>query len=434
MRPFLAMLRDSFRESIDRRALFVLLAVSCLATLFCFSIAFEKEAPELVLRRQARRLDTIRHGNSLVHFDGSMPLEFDVVRVAPVSADAPAPPGHAAAELLVELEFAHEHELNAMVHSWAAFLEGYPDDLSRYDAPVGEAARRGYLRERFEGFGYADVGVVEGVLRAKAAEDARAYRVFVAGAESYRVAGAHRLSIGFGTLAVGLEGTSVQEVVFTIQKVLAEAIAGFVGLLIVLSTSASFIPAMLQKGALDLMLARPVSRTRLLLYKYAGSVSFVAVLAVLLFSGCSLGLAVSTGFFNPWFLACALTLVAVFAILYAVAVPLGVLTRSGNMATLGALGVWGLESTVSQLRASDDVLPAWLRAGLEGLHTLLPKLSDLTGLNERFLARTPLADEAAARVIAEPADLDWLFILSTTGAFTLLMLGGAVWLFRRRDW
>src|SRR5690606_22874088 len=73
MRQFLAILGDSLREAADRRALLVLLALSLVPILFCASLGFESDPPEVVLRRQVDEFGTFRrssHGMTTMESTG----------------------------------------------------------------------------------------------------------------------------------------------------------------------------------------------------------------------------------------------------------------------------------------------------------------------------------------------------------------------------
>jgi len=210
-------------------------------------------------------------------------------------------------------------------------------------------------------------------------------------------------------------------------------------MLIALSACGAFVPNMLQKGTLDLVLARPISRTKLLLAKYVGGLWFVACLATFVVGGCCVGLAVGSGYFNPWFLVSILTLVASFAVLYAVAVLAGVVTRSSGVSTLIALAVWFMSSIVVSARHAlhgplAGHAPEWVKSSVEVLYGVFPKIKDLDALSTLAMAQSHLSTAARARQFGALPDIDWAFSILTTVGFTALMLALAVWLFRRRDY
>src|SRR5690606_8741391 len=220
----------------------------------------------------------------------------------------------------------------------------------------------------------------------------------------------------------------------------ADTLAGFFGMLVAVVVTAGFVPAMLQKGTLDLVLARPIGRGTLLLAKYLGGLWFMFLIAAVSVVGGGLALALRSGFHNPAFLLCVVTVTAQFAVLYTVSVAVGVLTRSAGLASLATLLVWGLSSTVVNTRrtlpllAGRDGAPDWLVRTLDVLYAVLPKTADIAQANARFLSRSHLSPEAMRRVLPDLPAVEWGYSLSTTFAFAAVMLALAVFVFRRRDW
>jgi ABC-type transport system involved in multi-copper enzyme maturation permease subunit len=191
---------------------------------------------------------------------------------------------------------------------------------------------------------------------------------------------------------------------------------------------------------LDLLLARPMSRWKLILFKYVGGIWFIFLIAAVLIAGCWLGLGLRTGFYNPWFLACTLTVAATFAVVYSVSVLFGVLTRSTVVSALLAVGVWWLSALMVNARHSVKTvfrgqdIPRGIEVTLEGIYTVLPKTPDLGHLNTLFLARSHLSEAAYQRIIGPiMPDVRWGFSLGSTALFVAVMLGLSIWIFHRRD-
>src|SRR5262249_18366205 len=63
---YLAILKDSFREAIDNKVIFVMVGLALLVTLFVLSVGFEPMAPEAMMARLLRgdilRLDDLHGG------------------------------------------------------------------------------------------------------------------------------------------------------------------------------------------------------------------------------------------------------------------------------------------------------------------------------------------------------------------------------------
>jgi len=139
----------------------------------------------------------------------------------------------------------------------------------------------------------------------------------------------------------------------------------WIAILVALISTASVMPEFLSSGAIDLVLARPMSRAKLFLVKFTGSLLFMiaqATLAVALgYVLC--GLRFGLWFHNAWL---AVPLVAIqFFYLYAVMTLAAMITRSTLASLLIALLFWGsvsvvqfasnqLDSIVAQTQAQAD--------------------------------------------------------------------------------
>jgi ABC-type transport system involved in multi-copper enzyme maturation permease subunit len=430
-RQILAILGDSLREARDRRSLFVLLVLATVVIVSAFGVSFHGGTPGEALAEQARSLGRMTARRAGAHAFTRVEVDYQVGEPRAARADELAGGGQA-----IELRFATRGDAETLARAWQRF-HADPLELAAEDA--GEAAAapvdvRAFLEGRFGRYGYERVAVVE------RAADPAAFTVAVRSAYPHEVQGLHHVRLFFGALEVPLRDLSVAELVVGIQLALADSFAGFLGMLVAIVVTAGFVPNLLQKGTLDLVLARPIPRGRLLLAKYLGGLWFVFLIAAYLFVGVWLGLSLRTGFSNPAFLLCVLTVTAQFGVLYTVSTLAGVLTRSSGVASLATLCVWGLSSVVVNTR---QVLPAmfgqskppgWLGRTLDTLYTILPKTTDIAHVNSHFLSRSHLSPEALRRTLPDLPRVDWLHSLGTTAAFAALMLGLAVWVFRRRDY
>jgi ABC-type transport system involved in multi-copper enzyme maturation permease subunit len=347
--------------------------------------------------------------------------------------------------LIAQIHFLKEHQLNALMVSWRAHLAKresgeYPEQTG--EAPeITPADQLDFLRERFQDFGYSKVVAQRTSLTTEEQADAELqystrFQVAVHSDFPLELAGAHELSLFFGALSTPLTDASLAETVVAMQIGVAQLFVGFIGMLILLSVCGSFVPNMLQKGTIDLILARPISRGGLLLSKYVGVLIFIFGFTTVLLTGCWLGISWRSGYWNPWFIVCALTGTAQFAVLYAVALLFGVWTRSSNIATLLSLSIWGASSTVSGLHHVGGWLDNFPRIQqmLTAAYYVLPNTPDLASLNLLFLSRSYLSPEAYERTIApQIPEIDWWVSGGTTVLFTVATLAFAVWLFRRKD-
>src|SRR5690606_28515865 len=96
-------------------------------------------------------------------------------------------------------------------------------------------------------------------------------------------------------------------------------------------------------------------------------------------------------------------------------------------------------STVSAVRAAGVLWGSEpggaLATMIDVLHAILPKAGEIGDLNDVFLARSYLSEEALQRSgLLDLPEVDWFYAAGTTAAFTAVVLGLAVLVFRRRDY
>jgi ABC-type transport system involved in multi-copper enzyme maturation permease subunit len=90
----------------------------------------------------------------------------------------------------------------------------------------------------------------------------------------------------------------------------------------------SFIPSMLEKGNIDLLLSKPISRANIILGKFTGGVILVFLSVVYLIGFVWLILSAKSGYWHFPFLYSILWLTLSFAVIYSLVIFLGLTTRS----------------------------------------------------------------------------------------------------------
>ncbi|MCU0702665.1 MAG: ABC transporter permease [Fimbriiglobus sp.] len=126
------------------------------------------------------------------------------------------------------------------------------------------------------------------------------------------------------------------------QNYVVNGLGGWVFCLVGTIVTAGFIPNLLRKGALDLVIAKPIGRVGLLVYKYVGGLIFFLILVTTAVLGMLLAVGVRTGVWSATFLSVIPLLTLQFAILYSVSTLFGVLTRNALVAIMATLLSWGL--------------------------------------------------------------------------------------------
>jgi ABC-type transport system involved in multi-copper enzyme maturation permease subunit len=245
-----------------------------------------------------------------------------------------------------------------------------------------------------------------------------------------------------------------------LQALIVQGLAGSLGILICIAATAFFVPRMLERGAADIFFTKPISRVVLLLSRYVAGLIFVGVLSFLLVLGIHLGLLLVSGYSDPAFLWCTLTLVYIYALVQTVSVIVGVVTRSSVAAILCTLvfftfngcihGLWiGKEwaterqtserenagpDAVQQLEAGLPILK-FLHVTLDGLHYALPKTNDADVLTRKLRTvvagrSTVLFDEAGKLEIDRNPEG---FSLETAGGTVDLLRTPTIWVSKGPD-
>lgn len=418
-----AILKDSFHEARDRRAVAVVGLMAAAAIAFCCGLSFRERDESELLARSVQRLGQFERSYDGGEMRKSVQFAFEPLDTRRVEA-SDGFGEELAGGWRIAFRLPRAGELEDLRAQWAEFFE---KPLDKQPEPLR------WAEQRLRADGWQKVE-----LRADPQDPTR-FELAAVCSRKERLRGAYSSSLFFGLVETdgGLD-RSREEFVLTVQIGLAAGLLGGLGIFVALLTCAGFVPTMLTKGTLDLALARPVGRGRLLLYKYLGGLWFIAITSVIVVGGTWAALALKIGVYDARYLLMAPISIAIFAVLYAPVVLAAVLTRSANVAGLAGVGVWWTSSIV--VNAYDftkgfEGLGPVLRSALSALHAVLPKTSHLSELGQRYLVEARLGGpEGLGRVLDELRDFDWSFSLGTTAAFTAGCLALAVWLFRRADY
>jgi hypothetical protein len=440
----IALLKDSYREAVDRKIFFAMLILTGLLTVFIASISLRRITVEDELRTVAGQLTW---GMS---FDPTMEKPTFAVENFRQTNDAAEPwHGDYGFEWVVK---AHE-----------------PDTLKRL--PM---AKRGEVRQLLrQGFNYLNnVEVSENL--SKDPKEARFAVTSHGTTVEDPLAWRYEPTILFAVPLPFLH-TSMREAVYFIENTLVGGVGAWVAVLVGVIVTASFIPDLLRKGAIDLILAKPIRRPGLLLYKYIGGLVFVFLLTAVTVLCVWVAIGVRSGIWSPGFLLVIPAVMFYFALLYSVSTLTAVLTRSTVVAILMTCAVWfvfwlngTVHSTLEGIRkskaeaqarfrdfagapAADDKpkdaddedqspaskmdVPRWVYAASDVVYKVLPRTGDLNRLTAVWIGGDLLTEpEIKARHLETAADLAWGETVAVTGTFIALILGLACWKFARTDY
>jgi hypothetical protein len=234
---------------------------------------------------------------------------------------------------------------------------------------------------------------------------------------------------------------------FLIEELLVASFGSWGTVLVSIVVTAFFIPNMLHKGTLDLLLVKPMQRWRLLVYKFLGSLGFILLNAGFAVGGLWLVIGLRTGVWCHALLVLIPVLTFCFAILYSISALVAVLTHSPIVAMLITCVVWALLFSVDMARnylhdpsrmaqaslAEQQALETPV-AVLDGIHYVLPRTHDLGLLTTEIVGRELLPDPGTADSRDRHSLRDWAESLGVSLAFIAVMLTLACIRFSTKDY
>jgi ABC-2 type transport system permease protein len=218
----------------------------------------------------------------------------------------------------------------------------------------------------------------------------------------------------------------------SVEKLVLGFETGFSGFLYVFCTflaifaTAHLVPRMQEKGTIDLYLARPVSRVRLLLSRYVAGLILAGSNVLYLMGSIWAIVAWKTGVANARFLLAGSIIFLVIAVLLAFAFLIGVFTSSTAVSIMATYGIFffGL-----MLAAHDKFAAAvskqWQANTIETLYWIFPKTAELLTAVVAFVSGEQLPE----RIMRSLAPAPFL----TTAAFGIGCLILASFLFTRKE-
>ena len=115
---------------------------------------------------------------------------------------------------------------------------------------------------------------------------------------------------------------------------------GWIGIILMIIATAGMFPSMMQRGQIDVPLSKPISRSRLFLYKYLCGMVFAFLQATIFVVLSFLVMGFRWHVWVPTYLLCIPLMVLLFSYLYCVSVLVSVKTGSTVAAILLTIGAW----------------------------------------------------------------------------------------------
>ena len=206
----------------------------------------------------------------------------------------------------------------------------------------------------------------------------------------------------------------------TVKGVIAMPLFGL-GLFLSIFSASSFIPTMLEKGHVDVILSKPVSRAQVLFGKYLGGMIVVVLNVAYLI----LGIWLMIGFkFNVWdapFLYTILTISFTFALLYSLIILVGVISQNAIVSMMVCYFIFIL---LSPLLAGREFIFSFIhndfvKGLLNLLYYIVPQTKDLGDMTSNLV-------RGAAIESYRPVYVSLAFIILTFGL--------SIFIFRKKDY
>ena len=272
---------------------------------------------------------------------------------------------------------------------------------------------------------------------------------------------------------------STRDGAYFIEKWLVNGAGSWVLLFVAVIITAGFIPSMMAKGSLDLLVSKPIGRTRLLIYKYVGGLTFVLVLTAFTVLGVWLMIGMRTGLWGMNFLAIIPILTFYFAVLYAVSTLAAAATRNTIVAILATGMAWcalwvvgkvndGIENREEAIAAEKSggpgrqrpdnedgdrpdgdramrqldpeaplwgFLPTWSFVPFKAVHALSPRTYQLDDRLGRVIAEGVLTPYQLKKQGYEKAPrTSWAEMIGVSLAFIAVVLALSCWRFSSCDY
>jgi ABC-type transport system involved in multi-copper enzyme maturation permease subunit len=425
---YLSILKDSLREALDSKILYVTLALSLLLILFLGSISFRPLTPEEDLQGLLDILNTWVWGMRAQGQGGGEPVRAEVVDFRQTNPD--------------EQPWRGDYRFTIVMHAPEAAKNFLKGDLEQL---------RGFLALQLWWAKEADIPP------AKWSADGREAR-FTVTTRGSRIRDArdwqYEPGLFFGALPLSWFRMSLTYSVYLIENRLVNMIGGWVIVLLGVIVTAWSIPSMLGKGTVDLVLSKPVTRPGLLVFKYVGGLTFLFLNAAVAIGGVWLVLGLRTGIWSWAFLLSIVILTFFFAILYSVSTLVAVTTRSTVVCILLTLLTWVFLFVMGLLHGmahpaprpppvrgappemeTTVAFPPWAVRAVDAVHAVLPRTADLGDLNTYLLSHELLseADRQHHRFEEAPRS-NWLESVGVSLAFIAVVLGLSCLLFARKDY
>jgi len=185
---------------------------------------------------------------------------------------------------------------------------------------------------------------------------------------------------------------------------------------------ASFIPSMLEKGNIDLLLSKPVSRSKIILAKFTGGVILIFISLIYLIGFVWLILSAKSGFWHVPFLYTVFWLTLSFAIIYSLIIFIGLISQSTILSILISLFLVFIVCPVLYVREAaifTFVTNSAAQFLVNFFYYILPKTTDI--------------NQITTDIITGEKVKSYMPVISSV-LFMLVTLSASIFYFRKKDY
>lgn len=332
MLPYFAIIKDSFREALASRVLWIVLLLITLFLLGVAPLSFEQHLTTTLREDDTKRWDEVA---TLLknERDLSPPLE----RIWSTMSDADRQAINQFKPLPAKPQLGDVREFKERLEAVRAALNRLLDNRELYSKEAW-----GGVKLSREGRDFVD-------RRSKLDDDEsrRLNRLLIESAFPGQFEPSPATSLSFTYYPFGTMGDplplSKQQLASILRSTMPWVIDKFLlaaGLLLAILATAPIIPQTFDPGSLHLLLSKPIRRAWLYLSKFFGGCAFVVLCATYLFTGIYLVLGSRLGIWEPRLFWCVPLYAAVFAVYYSVAALAGLVWRSAVVSVLITVLFW----------------------------------------------------------------------------------------------
>jgi ABC-type transport system involved in multi-copper enzyme maturation permease subunit len=470
---YLAILRDSLRETIDGKVFLVMLILSLLAMLLTASMSFTPEPPDKALLSMTKAFDRF----VAISFDPEAMVDYRVENVVPVNQTPKPWDGEYRFEVVAidgakmplkalvmvlgtsghtrrrvgstaepELEGAQQARREELQKILEEAANKPPDQqrifvekrLAEMVAKVKPEELEEFIKNQLATRGNLEVTSVR-MMRDSKTFGATRFQVEAKGKSNTFNLWPHSLGLFFGALDTGFE-LPIGPLVLLVENYAVGSFGAAIFLLISSIMTSFFIPNMLRKGTVDLVISKPIHRWVLLLYKYIGGLLFMLINTIVLVGGFWLVMGLRTGLWGPSFLLMIPILTFQFAIYYAVSALAAVLSRNTIVAIMATCIAWATLFVVGQAYAWSQPQrgkdASSFHTGAKIVYKALPRIRDLDKLSQYVVAIDLLQPDSNQRKESAEnvGNTSWTESITVSMIFVSVILGLACWRFSTRDY